>query len=623
MSVDTQKIKALIAKIRTVKDDAALKSLFAEIRKASEARPIRLGFVNAHAINLCYENEIFLSDLGSCDYLVRDGAGMKILFKLLKRDPGLNLNGTDLIPRIIKSYKGKTVALLGTDSPYLEKARDKIAAMDVKPVLLMNGFQEAWRYPEAVLETPADLVVLAMGMPKQENVASQLIEKKAAPCLIVCGGAILDFMGGKVKRAPDFFRKTGLEWLYRLSQEPVRLFKRYVIGNIAFLWRSLFLAMGREAPPQHDVFSPTPRDPKKILHVVRQYHPAIGGLESYVQSLTAHQKAMGYECEVLTLNKIFHGYEGELPAHEKINNILVRRVPFSGRRRFFFPKIEASYFEQFDVVHVHNTDVFYDYVGLLGIFKKIPAFATTHGGFFHTKDFSIIKKLYFNIITRITSAGYKALLAISQNDYDTFSSLNQNVLLMPNAIEPMGEDLTTGNDFIYIGRLAEHKKIPQMIEVFSQLKKKHGIEGNLHIVGPEWDVKIDDLKSSARQHGVENSVVFHGPATREQMKEIGYKCGYFMSASAYEGFGMSMLEAMSIGMVPYVHENESFRELVWKAKVGLSTNFALPEKAARDIAMKMKNASEDQRQIAQNFARGYSWPKLAEDISKAYRKFSK
>lgn len=623
MSVDTKKVKALIAKIRVVEDDAALKSLFGEIRKAAEERPVRLGFVNAHAINFCYENEVFLNDLGSCDYLLRDGAGMKILFKLLKREAGLNLNGTDLIPRIIKSYKGKTAALLGTDSPYLEKARDKIAAMDVRPVLLMDGYQEAWRYPEALNQTPADLVILAMGMPKQEYVASLVIEKYKTPSLIVCGGAILDFMGGKVKRAPEFFRKSGSEWLYRLSQEPVRLFNRYVIGNFVFLWRALSLSMGRESVPQQEFFSPKARDPKKILHVVRQYYPSIGGLESYVRSLTAHQKAMGYDCEILTLNRVFHGDPVDLPAQEVIDGINVRRVAFSGRRRFFFPKVEISYFKKFDIVHVHNTDMFYDYVGILGLFKKIPAFATTHGGFFHTKDFSIIKKIYFNVITRFTSLGYKAIFAISQNDFDTFEGLNQNVLLLPNAIEPLGNEISTGKDFLYIGRLARHKNLPRLIEVYAMLRKKHSIEGNLHIIGPEWDVKIDDLKAAAKEHGVTDTVIFHGAATQVQMKDIAYKCGYFMSASTFEGFGMSMLEAMSVGLIPFVHENESFRELVWKSKVGHSTNFDLSEKASRDIAMKIKNSNDTQRKIAQDFARGYSWLKLTEDTLKAYRKFTK
>jgi N-acetylglucosaminyldiphosphoundecaprenol N-acetyl-beta-D-mannosaminyltransferase len=77
-----------------------------------------------------------------------------------------------------------------------------------------------------------------MGMPKQEQLARALREQGGAQ-LIVCGGAILDFLAGKVSRAPAFMQSAGVEWLYRLAKEPRRLFKRYVVGNPAFLLKLL------------------------------------------------------------------------------------------------------------------------------------------------------------------------------------------------------------------------------------------------------------------------------------------------------------------------------------------------------------------------------------------------
>ena len=62
------------------------------------------------------------------------------------------------------------------------------------------------------------------------------------PCLVICGGAIVDFLGGRVRRAPGWLRRLGLEWLWRLAQEPRRLFMRYVVGNPMFLWRSARLS---------------------------------------------------------------------------------------------------------------------------------------------------------------------------------------------------------------------------------------------------------------------------------------------------------------------------------------------------------------------------------------------
>ena len=74
-------------------------------------------------------------------------------------------------------------------------------------------------------------------MPKQEYLSKHIKDVYTNKLTIINGGAILDFMTGKIKRAPKFFIKFGLEWLVRLYHEPYRLFKRYVIGNPVFLYR--------------------------------------------------------------------------------------------------------------------------------------------------------------------------------------------------------------------------------------------------------------------------------------------------------------------------------------------------------------------------------------------------
>ncbi len=132
---------------------------------------------------------------------------MKILYNLLGRDAGVNMNGTDLIPRIISLYAGYEATLMGTAPPYLNKAAEIIAGKDVIVSHVMDGFKPDADYSAALTERPCPLVILAMGMPKQERVARQIVMASNKPCLIVCGGAILDFIGGKVSRAPEIFRK--------------------------------------------------------------------------------------------------------------------------------------------------------------------------------------------------------------------------------------------------------------------------------------------------------------------------------------------------------------------------------------------------------------------------------
>jgi alpha-1,3-mannosyltransferase len=605
--MDTANMHALFQKITVVSDAAARHALMARLRDQSRAEPLRLAFINAHAFNMACKNKEFYDDLMSCDVLLRDGAGMKILFALMGHGAGLNMNGTDFIPRLLDFFGGGTIALYGTTEPFLSRAAEKIRAKNFTVSDMKDGFLADAEYKAGDMNS--DIVLLAMGMPKQERVA-QILAGTIPKGLIVCGGAILDFLGRKVSRAPELFQKAGLEWLYRLAQEPRRLFKRYVIGNAEFLFRAARLCYYRPKPDLRRL---------KILHVVRQYAPSVGGLEIYVRNLCRYQKEARHDCTVLTLDKIFHGHDAPLAREEVIDTIPVRRVSFFGKRRFFIPYISPFYFRRFDIVHVHNTDIFYDYAGLSCALLRVPAFATTHGGFFHTDDFSLIKTIYFNTITRISSLFYKTLFAISGNDFETFRTLNKNILLLPNAVEPLDSVIHQGSDFIYIGRLAQNKNIPGLLSVFAAMKAR-GVTGRLHIVGPAWDVDMNELITKANALSLKDDVIFHGSLEFNAIRNILPQCGFFISASKFEGFGMSMLEAMGAGLIPLVHNNAAFAELVEKSGVGVSTDFAKADEAAAVIQNFLSTLKAEMRERAQNFARLYSWPTLSQRIEEAYHR---
>jgi N-acetylglucosaminyldiphosphoundecaprenol N-acetyl-beta-D-mannosaminyltransferase len=180
----------------------------------------------------------------SADLVLRDGAGMAILMRLLHEVPGLNLNGTDLIPKILRLYAGRPIALFGTQEPYLEAARNVVTTRLApgSECITAHGFLDTASYLQLAAQQRPSVIVLGMGMPRQEEVAAVLRGALDYPCLIICGGAIIDFLGGKTSRAPGWMRAAGLEWAYRLALEPKRLFRRYVLGNPLFLARALRLA---------------------------------------------------------------------------------------------------------------------------------------------------------------------------------------------------------------------------------------------------------------------------------------------------------------------------------------------------------------------------------------------
>ena len=210
-------------------------------------KPEVLSFVNAHAMNLVADSESFFESIYTSDIILRDGSGVVILLNQLNILPGFNLNGTDLIPVLVKVFNGRSIALFGTETPYLEEGVNfvKRVLAPKSDFFYANGFLDNDDYMSLSNKFRPALIVLGMGMPRQEEVAIYLRSKIRHPCLIICGGAIIDFWGGKTSRAPLWMRENGIEWLYRLQMEPRRLFRRYVIGNIIFLFRVLILSISK------------------------------------------------------------------------------------------------------------------------------------------------------------------------------------------------------------------------------------------------------------------------------------------------------------------------------------------------------------------------------------------
>ena len=232
----------LIEKIKRVQSNDELQQLMSCL--SHPPKPFILAFANAHAMNSIAASVPFFDAMCSADMVLRDGSGMSTLYKLLCLPPGLNLNGTDLIPQLIKLFNGRCIALFGTQNPYLQAGLE-VVSKKLSPessCVSAHGFHDMTAYIELAAKHQPALIVLGMGMPRQEEVAAELRSTLTFPCLIICGGAIIDFLAGKTPRAPLWLRTAGLEWVFRLGMEPRRLFQRYVIGNPLFLTRALRLA---------------------------------------------------------------------------------------------------------------------------------------------------------------------------------------------------------------------------------------------------------------------------------------------------------------------------------------------------------------------------------------------
>lgn len=218
--------------------------VFRDIHNILDADVTRtIFFLNAHCFNVAQKNKEYRRSLKESDLLLNDGIGLKIgSFFTGIRFKG-NLNGTDLIPKILRiaAKKGNKVFFLGGKTGVADKAAKK--ASKKIDHLNISGCQSGYfsKDEEGVLinqiiEKRTDILVVGMGVPRQELWCQRNKEKLKRVKLIIAGGAILDFLSEEITRAPVWMRKTGLEWVYRLYLEPGRMWKRYLWGNLVFFY---------------------------------------------------------------------------------------------------------------------------------------------------------------------------------------------------------------------------------------------------------------------------------------------------------------------------------------------------------------------------------------------------
>lgn len=227
-------VSDVLKRITVVADASEEAGLISRIAKIDKT--IIVSFVNQHVMNLAWRLPNFADSLIGSDILLRDGMGIELCLAILGRPAGRNMVGTDFIPRLVTAFSGKRTALFGTKEPWTSLAAAALRHCGCEVVAVMDGFRGDGDYLEEVRRTRPELVLLAMGNPRQEDLASVIAGSVNDPMVIVNGGAIADILAQRFVRAPLWMRRARCEWLFRLCQEPQRLWRRYLIGGVSFAW---------------------------------------------------------------------------------------------------------------------------------------------------------------------------------------------------------------------------------------------------------------------------------------------------------------------------------------------------------------------------------------------------
>ena len=207
-----------------------------------------LAYVNAHTLNLATSVDDLHRSLERSRLVMNDGVGLSLAARMRGERFPENLNGSDFTVRLLQLAASRAwgVFFLGGEPGVaaLAAARLEERIEGLHVVDVCHGFTEESdeALAQRVRDSGATLLVVAFGNPLQEIWLDRNLEATGA--LVGIGvGAFLDFAAGRVRRAPRWMSALGVEWCFRLLQEPRRLWRRYLVGNPLFLlraWRDAF-----------------------------------------------------------------------------------------------------------------------------------------------------------------------------------------------------------------------------------------------------------------------------------------------------------------------------------------------------------------------------------------------
>jgi len=204
--------------------------------------PRVIQFVNANKVAMVRSEPSMAEILERADYVLADGQPMLPLAAMLGIKIPERIDGIGLMHKLLKlaDREGFSVYLLGAKQEIVEECVRRIG-LDF-PGARIAGYRNGYfKEPEipaitkAVCETAPDFLFLGIGSPMKERLADEWKEQLGARVIQGVGGSF-DVMAGIVKRAPKWMQDCYIEWLYRVIQEPRRMFWRYVMTNGSCLW---------------------------------------------------------------------------------------------------------------------------------------------------------------------------------------------------------------------------------------------------------------------------------------------------------------------------------------------------------------------------------------------------
>ena len=364
----------------------------------------------------------------------------------------------------------------------------------------------------------------------------------------------------------------------------------------------------------------------RILQVARQFYPRVGGIPNAVWYLTKELISRGHEIHVLSLNRLFQEDKPHLKSEEVVDDIVIKRIPYFGSRRYAIAPKVLEHAQNYDLIHLHSSDFFLDYLAATKPIHRKPIVLNTHGLFFHTSFGRNFKQLYFKTVTRLALKQISVIICDSLHDKKLLEPIiaREKLFYIPNGVqyEYLSEfsiDEREQNKLICVGVLAPHKRVDLILETYAYVQQIKPTT-KLIIIGPDRGL-LNSLQTLCRTLKIENNVQFTAEIPDKILYEHLSKASLWLSASEYEGFGIALLEAMASGCYPIVQPIDSFKQILGNETYNNFANFREPETAAKTIIDTLNLPTEARNETVRQLrsrASEYSWKKIGSKTEEIY-----
>ncbi len=585
---------------------------------------------NVHTTVMSYRDEKYNKVQNSGAMCLPDGKPLSIVCRRRGFYDAKRVPGPDLMPKIFEASRerGFRHYFYGGSKETLDKLKSKlkkqypwlnIVGMYSPPYRPLTAGEDEQAIKK-INEARPDFIWVALGAPKQEE---WMYQHQFQVCGVMLGvGAAFDFCAGTVKRAPGWVQEMCLEWLYRLVQDPKRLFMRYFSTNLSFLLRvagesRLYRAENKQ---------------KKIAMIGHKRIPSReGGVEIVVDEISTRLTKRGYHVDAY--NRSGYHVSGK-QFDEKRGKV------YNGIRLFTIPTFKSSSLNaivysflatlrslvgRYGMIHYHAEGP----CTMMGIpkFFGISTVATIHG-----LDWQRAK--WGNLAAKVLKYGEKTavrkadeIIVLSRNVQDYFrQQYGRETVYIPNGIDKPARreareiterfGLHKDDYILFLARLVPEKGAHYLIEAYQELQtdKKLVIAGG--------DSHAEEYMEKIYGYAKGNSKIVLTDFVQGRVLEELFSNAYvFVVPSDIEGMSISLLEAMSYGNCCLVSDIPENLEVVEDKAATFRGGDVADLCAKLRFLLEREEEVKRYKEVSSQFICGkYNWEEVVDETIKVYDK---